>query len=88
MFITEGGARLSEMPELYPGEDPREAQAKCLRDAWALHQSDTGAGAGVAMFAQYLLYADPNFDTGLLDPYPSTEKRPAYEAWRAFPVYA
>ena len=88
VFVTEGGARLSRMPALYPGEDPRAAQAKCLRDAWALHQRDTGAGAGVAMFAQYLIYADPNFDCGLIDPYPSAGKRPAYAAWKAFPTYA
>ena len=88
VFVTEGGARLSRMPRLYPGEDPREAQAKCLRDAWGLHERADGAGAGVAMFAQYLLYADPNFDCGLLDPYPSTVKRPAYAAWRAFPAYS
>ena len=88
VYVTEGGARLSRMPDLYPGEDPREAQARCLRDAWALHERPDGAGAGVAMFAQYLLHSDPNFDSGLLDPYPSTVKRPAYEAWRAFPVFA
>jgi hypothetical protein len=84
IFVTEGGARLSRMPELYPAEEPRAAQAKCVRDAWQLHLTSTGTG--VAMLAQYLLYADPNFDCGLLDPYPSTVKRPAYEAWRAFPV--
>ncbi len=88
VYVTEGGARLSRMPTLYPGEDPRQAQAKCLRDAWALHQQDGGQGAGVAMFAQYLLYADPNFDTGLIDPWPSTVKRPAYDAWNSFPRYA
>jgi hypothetical protein len=88
VYVTEGGARLSRMPDLYPGEDPREAQARCLRDAWALHERPDGAGAGIAMFAQYLLHSDPNFDSGLLDPYPSTVKRPAYEAWRAFPVFA
>jgi hypothetical protein len=87
VFITEGGARLSRMPALYPTEDPRAAQAKCIRDAWTRHRSQTGAGVGVAMFAQYLLYADPNFDCGLLDPYPSAVKRPAYEAWKAFPAY-
>ena len=86
VFVTEGGARLTRMSTLYPGEDPREAQAKCLRDAWALHRSDTGAGAGVAMFAQYLIYADPNFDTGLIDPWPSTVKRPSYAAWAALPA--
>jgi hypothetical protein len=83
VYVTEGGARLSRMGDLYPGEHPRAAQARCLRQAWALAER----GPGVAMFAQYLLYADPNFDCGLLDPYPSTVKRPAYEAWRAFPVY-
>ena len=88
VFVTEGGARLSRMPTLYPGEDPRAAQAKCLRDAWALHARDSGPGVGVAMFAQYLLYADPNFDCGLLDPWPSTVKRPAYAAWKAFPRFA
>jgi len=87
VFVTEGGARLRQMPALYPDEDPRQAQAKCLRDAWALHARGGGAGAGVAMLAQYLLYADPNFDCGLLDPYPSKRKRPAYAAWRAFPAY-
>ena len=87
VFVTEGGARLSRMPSLYPAEDPRQAQAKCLRDAWALQARDTGQGAGVAMFAQYLLYADPNFDCGLIDPWPSTVKRPAYAAWKAFPRY-
>ena len=40
------------------------------------------------MFAQYLIYADPNFDCGLIDPYPSTVKRPAYEAWKSFPRFA
>jgi hypothetical protein len=85
VFVTEGGARLSRMPALYPGEEPRRAQARCVHEAWTLHR-DTAAGDGVAMLAQYLLYADPNFDCGLLDPFPSTEKRPAYAAWKAFPV--
>ena len=84
IYITEGGARLDRMPDLYPGEDPLEAQAKCLRDAWSLARADPG----VAMFAQYLIHADPNYDTGLLDPFPSTVKRPAYEAWKSFPGVA
>ena len=88
VFVTEGGARPARMASLYPSEDPLEAQAKCLRDAWARHASDSGQGAGVAMFAQYLIYADPNFDCGLIDPWPSTVKRPAYNAWKAFPRYA
>ena len=88
VFITEGGARLTQMPALYPDEDPRRAQAKCLRDAYALHAPEGSAGTGVAMLAQYLLHADPNFDCGLLDPYPSTVKRPAYAAWKALPANA
>lgn len=88
VFVTEGGARLAKMASLYPAEDPRQAHARCLRDAWALHASDSGQGAGVAMFAQYLIYGDPNFDCGLIDPWPSTVKRPAYDAWKAFPRYA
>jgi hypothetical protein len=86
VFVTEGGARLSRMPDLYPDEDPRQAQARCVRESWTRHLDDQGKGAGVAMLAQYLLYADPNFDCGLLDPYPSTEERPAYAAWTAFPA--
>ncbi len=83
VFVTEGGARLTRMPTLYPGEDPRQAQRQVpprrLGDA---PHATRGAGAGVAMFAQYLLYADPNFDTGLLDPWPSTVKRPSYRGLR------
>jgi hypothetical protein len=86
--ITEGGSRLTRMAALYPTEDPRQAHAKCLRDAWTRHRTNTGAGEGVAMFAQYLLYADPNFDTGLIDAYPSAVRRPAYDAWKAFPRFA
>ena len=37
------------------------------------------------MIAQYLLYADPNCDCGLLEPAPSTVKRPSYATWKAFP---
>ena len=88
VYVTEGGARLSRMPRLYPGEDPRRRRRSACATPGRCTSAPDGAGAGVAMFAQYLLYADPNFDCGLLDPYPSTVKRPAYEAWRAFPVYA
>ena len=84
VFVTEGGARLSRMPALYPDEDPREAQARCLRHVWALHRPGAAAGAGVAMLAQYLIHSDPNFDCGLIDPYPSRVERPAYAAWSSF----
>jgi hypothetical protein len=85
VWITEGGARVAKLKTLYPLEDPLAAQAKCLQTAWDLHGAATGGGEGVAMLAQYLLYGDPNFDCGLLDPAPATVKRPAYWTWQAFP---
>jgi hypothetical protein len=78
LYITEGGARVSRMARLYPLEDPRAAQARSLQEAWAAH-----ATAGAAMFAQYLLYDDSNFDSGLLEPSPATVARPSYAVWKA-----
>jgi hypothetical protein len=83
VWVTEGGARLEKMRKLYPHEDPLAAQATCLEAAWSSHNK-----AGVAMLAQYLLYADPNYDCGLLEPAPSTVKRPAYATWSSFPLRA
>jgi hypothetical protein len=85
VWITEGGARPAKLKTLYPAEDPLAAQATCLQTAWNLHSPATGGGEGVAMLAQYLLYADPNFDCGLLEPAPSTVKRPSYATWKTFP---
>jgi hypothetical protein len=59
-------------------EDPRAAQARCLQEAWAAHGE-----AGVEMYAQYLLYDDANFSSGLLEPFPSTVPRPAYAVWKS-----
>jgi hypothetical protein len=78
VHITEGGARVSRMAELYGLEDPRAAQARCLQEAWAAHGE-----AGVEMYAQYLLYDDVNFSSGLLEPFPSTVPRPAYAVWKS-----
>jgi hypothetical protein len=85
VFVTEGGARVAKMRSYYPAEDPLAAQARSLQTAWTLHGGDSGGGAGVAMLAQYLLYADPSYDCGLLEPAPSTGKRPSYETWKTFP---
>jgi hypothetical protein len=85
VFVTEGGARIGKMRKLYPREEPLLAQATSLQTAWSLHSTDAGGGAGVAMLAQYLLYADPNYDCGLLEPAPAAVKRPAYAAWKTFP---
>ncbi len=74
VFLTEGGARLSRMRALYPDEDGLLAQAECLGRA---------PRAGMALLTQYTTYADPRFDCGLLDPWPSGRRRPAVTAWSA-----
>jgi hypothetical protein len=85
VLITEGGARLSRMRALYPGEDPRAAQAESIRLALERHARDDGPGAGVGMIAQYTIHADPAFDSGLLERWPSTVRRPSFAAWSAGP---
>jgi hypothetical protein len=87
VFVTEGGARLGQMRARYPAEDPLAAQAESLREAWDRHVRDDGPGAGVAMLAQYQTYSDPRFDAGLLDPWPSTLRRPAYDVWASLPRF-
>ncbi len=47
--------------------------------------TDEGPGAGVGMLAQYQTYSDPRFDTGLLEPWPSTTRRPVFDVWAAAP---
>jgi hypothetical protein len=85
VFITEGGVRITKMRAYYPAEDPLEAQARSIAEGWERHARDDGPGAGIAMIAQYQTYSDPNFDAGLLDPWPSTQRRPAYHAWASLP---
>jgi hypothetical protein len=87
VFLTEGGVRLTRMQAYYPDEDPLEAQARSIALAGERHARDDGPGEGVAMLAQYTLYADPRFDTGLLDPWPSTRRRPSYDAWAMLPSH-
>jgi hypothetical protein len=85
VLLTEGGARLSRMRALYPTEDPRAAQATSMALALQRHARNSGIGAGVWMFAQYTIHADPAFDSGLLEPWPSTVRRPAFAVWSAGP---
>ena len=87
VLITEGGVRVGKMREYHPGEDPLAAQARSMRAGWERHVRDDGAGAGVAMLAQYQTYSDPRFDAGLLDPWPSTRRRPIYDVWAALPRF-
>jgi hypothetical protein len=85
VMLTEGGARLSRMRALYPAEDPRAAQAASIALALERHALPDGPGAGVAMFAQYTIHAEPGFDSGLLEPWPSGVRRPSFAAWSAGP---
>jgi hypothetical protein len=87
VWITEGGVRVPNVSLYYPDEDPLEAQALSIAQGWERHVRDDGAGAGVAMFAQYQTYTDPRFDAGLLEPWPSTVRRPAYAVWGSLPSH-
>lgn len=85
VLLTEGGARLSRMRALYPAEDPRAAQASSIALALERHARPDGPGAGIGMFAQYTIHAEPGFDCGLLEPWPSGIRRAAFDAWSAGP---
>ncbi len=85
VFVTEGGVRLSKMAAYYPSEDRRAAQALSWQTGWERHVRDDGPGAGVGMLAQYTTYADPRFDCGLLEPWPSAVRRPVYDVWTSLP---
>jgi hypothetical protein len=87
VWITEGGVRVPNVSLYYPDEDPLEAQALSIAQGWERHVRDDGPGAGVAMFAQYQTYTDPRFDAGLLEPWPSTVRRPAYAVWGSLPSH-
>ncbi|HEX8856118.1 MAG TPA: hypothetical protein VF752_11000 [Thermoleophilaceae bacterium] len=88
VFMTEGGARLSEIANVYGSSDREfllQRQAELIQRNWARMRSER-EGAGIAMFAQYLFGTDASFDSGLCDP--SGVKRPAYDAWKALPLSA
>jgi len=87
VFMTEGGVRLSKMASYYPAEERLAAQALSWQQGWDRHHRDDGPGAGIAMLAQYTTYADPRFDSGLLDPWPAVVRRPAYAVWASLPRY-
>jgi hypothetical protein len=89
LFSTEGGIRLSRMATQL-GLDIRNPahaapirarQAEVLDKAFHRHRRGTGVGGGVAMFTQYTLIADPNFDCGLREP--TGDERPAFGRWCA-----
>lgn len=87
IWITESGARLSNMRRFHPTEDPLQAQLTCWQLAWERYARADGPGAGIGMIGQYTLHADPSFDSGLLEPWPSEVHRPSYEFWTTLPRF-
>lgn len=87
LFSTEGGIRLirAAAREGLSVSNPahaariRELQGQALGEAFQLHRSRTGVGAGVALFTQYTINADPNFDCGLREA--TGEERNAFGVW-------
>jgi hypothetical protein len=87
LFATEGGIRLvraaqREQLDVFNaahGPRIRALQAQMLDAAFRRHRRGTGVGAGVALFTQYTLNADPGFDDGLREA--SGVERPAFATW-------
>ena len=87
LFSTEGGIRLvraaqrEQLDVANPAHGPRirELQAQMLDATFRRHRRGTGVGAGVALFTQYTLNADPNFDDGLREA--NGVERPAFATW-------
>jgi hypothetical protein len=87
LFATEGGIRLvraaqrEQLDVANPAHGPRirALQAQMLDAAFRRHRRGTGVGAGVALFTQYTLNADPGYDDGLREP--NGVERPAFATW-------
>jgi hypothetical protein len=79
LFATEGGVRLVGVERRYgqtfPPDRQRAEQAAMLADAVARAERTPGIG----LFTQYTVYADPDYDCGLLEA--DGTMRPAFGAW-------
>jgi hypothetical protein len=91
LLLTEGGATLANMRARYGLTNPadqRRKQAELLQRNWDRMASDSGDGAGIAMTAQYLLYSDVTFDSGLCEPFDAGGAvRPSYRTWKGLPSF-
>jgi hypothetical protein len=91
LLLTEGGATLANMRVRYGFSAPaeqRRKQAELIQRNWARMASDSGDGAGIAMTAQYLLYSDASFDSGLCEPQDAGgATRPSYQVWKGLPSF-
>ncbi len=87
LFATEGGIRLVRAAQreglnvntAAHGPRIRELQAQMLDAAFRRHRRSTGVGAGVALYTQYTLNADVNFDDGLREA--NGVERPSFATW-------
>jgi hypothetical protein len=87
LFSTEGGIRLVraaareglDTRNAAHAQRIRELQAIILDEAFHRHRRSTGVGAGVALFTQYTLNADPNFDCGVREL--NGDERKAFGVW-------
>lgn len=85
LLLTEGGATLDRVQNLYPGADARAKQAELIQNNW----DRMSAAPGIAMISNYLWYTDPRFDSGLCDASEAGgAPRPAYATWGALPSRA
>jgi hypothetical protein len=91
LLLTEGGATLANMRARYGLSDPaqqRRKQAELIQRNWDRMATDSGDGAGIAMAAQYLLYSDAIFDSGLCEPKDAGgATRPSYQVWKGLPAF-
>lgn len=88
LLVTETGARLDRIAELYGLRDPAavlQKQAELIDRAWRRMQFDP-EGAGVGMVCHYLFVTDMNYDSGLCDL--DGTPRPAYHAWGRLPAFS
>jgi hypothetical protein len=103
ILITEGGASLSRIKSLYGPNGTLDEGRGTVSTTHALAKQSSlidrafnrvynGPEApGIGMFANYLFYSDPRFDTGLChvdgtsDPDDAAVERPAYTTWRNEP---
>lgn len=74
VFVTEGGARINLV-------GTKEIAATKIQKAWNALKAQPGVG----MMAQYLVYTDPGYDTGLRDA--NGTERPGWDVWNSLPRY-
>ena len=81
VYVTEAGCRLTSVRERFgeglSGRAARARQGEVLAEALARFRETPGVG----LLTHYTVYADPNYDCGLLEP--GGAQRPAFAAWVA-----